>query len=59
MITASCHGGAVRYTLQNAPEMVLDCTCSNSWLWACYPQREASPDVAATLPSYRCHCSMR
>ena len=44
MITASCHCGAVRYTVEKAPEMVLDCNCSHcrlyGGLWAYYPQRD-------------------
>jgi hypothetical protein len=53
MIAASCHCGAVRYTVEKAPEWVLDCNCSHcrlyGALWAYYPQRdvkfETPPDT--------------
>ena len=51
MITASCHCGAVRYTVQNAPEVVLDCNCSHcrlyGGLWAYYPQRDVKFEAPA------------
>ncbi len=44
MIEASCHCGAVRYHVEQAPEWVLDCNCSicrrRGSLWAYYPQRD-------------------
>ncbi len=44
MIQGSCHCGAIRYQLPQAPETVLDCNCSicrrHGALWAYYPQRE-------------------
>lgn len=54
MIEAACHCGAVRYTVENAPEWVLDCNCSICRLYgglmAYYPQREvkfaAPPDTS-------------
>ncbi|GAM97189.1 hypothetical protein U91I_00814 [alpha proteobacterium U9-1i] len=53
MIAASCHCGAVRYTVEQAPEWVMDCNCSHCRLygplWAYYPQRdvkfETPPDT--------------
>lgn len=52
-VEASCHCGAVRYTVEKAPDWVLDCNCSHCRLfgnlWAYYPQREvkfaATPDT--------------
>jgi hypothetical protein len=46
MIEASCHCGAVRFTVERAPEWVLDCNCSHcrlyGALWAYYPQRDVT-----------------
>lgn len=43
---ASCHCGAVRYTVEKAPEQVMDCNCSHcrlyGALWAYYPQRDVT-----------------
>jgi hypothetical protein len=55
MIAASCHCGAVRYTVETAPDQVLDCNCSicrrHAALWAFYPQRDVTfatpPDTLA------------
>lgn len=44
MIEGSCHCGAVRFQVENAPKQVLDCNCSicrcHGALWAYYPQRD-------------------
>jgi hypothetical protein len=53
MIEASCHCGAVRYTVETAPTWAMDCNCSHCRLygnlWAYYPQRAvrfaAPPDT--------------
>jgi hypothetical protein len=53
MIAGSCHCGAVRFEVEQAPEWVLDCNCSHcrlyGGLWAYYPQRdvkfESAPDT--------------
>jgi hypothetical protein len=42
MIEGSCHCSGVRFTVETAPEFVLDCNCSicrrSGALWAYYPQ---------------------
>jgi hypothetical protein len=53
MTSASCHCGAIRYTVDDAPEWLLDCNCSRcrcyGALMAYYPQSavkfEHAPDT--------------
>jgi len=44
MVHGSCHCGAVRFEVPQAPETVIDCNCSHcrlyGSLWAYYPQRD-------------------
>jgi len=44
MVHGSCHCGAVRFEVPQAPETVMDCNCSHcrlyGSLWAYYPQRD-------------------
>jgi hypothetical protein len=51
MIEGSCHCGAVRFQVDEAPETVLDCNCSicrrRGALWAYYAQRDV---IFATHP---------
>ena len=53
MISASCHCGAVRFSVETAPETVLDCNCSH-WrlyggLWAYYPQSDVKFETDDTF----------
>jgi hypothetical protein len=52
-VHASCHCGAVRYTVEKAPESVMDCNCSHcrlyGALWAYYPQRDVTFEADGTF----------
>lgn len=52
-IQASCHCGGVRFTVETAPEWVMDCNCSHcrlyGSLWAYYPQRDVKFEAADTF----------
>jgi hypothetical protein len=53
MVRAACHSGAVRITLEPAPDWVLDCNCSicrrYGALWAYTWDRLGKRDLRATL----------
>jgi len=53
MVQGSCHCGAVRFEVEQAPETVMDCNCSHcrlyGSLWAYYPQREVKFEANDTF----------
>jgi hypothetical protein len=55
-VSASCHCGGVRFTVETAPEWVMDCNCSHCRLygnlWAYYPQRDVKFEAPPTTFIY-------
>jgi hypothetical protein len=53
MVQGSCHCGAVRFEVEQAPETVMDCNCSHcrlyGSLWAYYPQRDVKFEANDTF----------
>ena len=56
-ISGSCHCGATKFTVENAPTEVTQCTCSlcskRGALWAYYAPKDVSIAPQSTTATYR------